>query len=312
LTRLLTRDYLHTNNSARLFERVQGREFARVSILIRPESLAEATNLLAARDYTILSGGTDVFPALVDRPPPTAMLDLSRLDDIRGITSEDGTIRIGGAATWSEIIAAPLPRAFDALKAAAREVGSVQIQNRGTIAGNLCNASPAADGVPPLLALDAEVELVSSCGTRRLALADFILGNRHTARAPDEILSAVIVPEPHACARSAFLKLGARRYLVISIVMVAVVVDCAPDHTICDARVAVGSASLVATRLPALEARLRGKKIDADLAPTITAEELAPLSPIDDVRATAVYRMDAACELIARALMQACEAGKHA
>jgi CO/xanthine dehydrogenase FAD-binding subunit len=283
-----------------------------VSILIRPESLAEATNLLAARDYTILSGGTDVFPALVDRPPPAAMLDLSRLDDIRGITSQDGTIRIGGAATWSEIMEAPLPRAFDALKAAAREVGSVQIQNRGTIAGNLCNASPAADGVPPLLALDAEVELVSSCGTRRLALADFVLGNRHTARAPDEILSAVIVPEPHACARSAFLKLGTRRYLVISIVMVAVVVDCAPDHTICDARVAVGSASVVATRLPALEARLRGQTADADLARTITADELAPLSPIDDVRATAVYRMDAARELVARALMQACEAGKHA
>jgi CO/xanthine dehydrogenase FAD-binding subunit len=283
-----------------------------VSILIRPASLTEATDLLAARDYMLLAGGTDVFPALVDRPAPAAMLDLSRLAEIRGIAAKDGAIRIGGATTWSEIIEAPLPPAFDALKAAAREVGSVQIQNRGTIAGNLCNASPAADGVPPLLALDAEVELVSSCGTRRLALADFILGNRHTARAPDEILSAVIVPEPHACARSAFLKLGARRYLVISIVMVAVVVDCAPDHTICDARIAVGSASLVATRLPALEARLRGQKADADLARTITAGELAPLSPIDDVRATAGYRIDAARELIARALMQACEAGRHA
>jgi CO/xanthine dehydrogenase FAD-binding subunit len=283
-----------------------------VSILIRPASLAEATNLLAARDYTILSGGTDVFPALVDRPPPTAMLDLSRLEEIRGIAAQDGAIRIGGATTWSEIIVAPLPPAFDALKAAAREVGSVQIQNRGTIAGNLCNASPAADGIPPLLALDAEVELVSSCGTRRLALADFLLGNRHTARASDEILSAIIVPEPHACARSAFVKLGARRYLVISIVMVAVVVDCAPDHTICDARIAIGSASAVATRLPALEARLRGQKLDSDMARTITADELAPLAPIDDVRATAAYRIDAARELIARALFQACEAGAHA
>jgi CO/xanthine dehydrogenase FAD-binding subunit len=283
-----------------------------VSILVRPESLAEATSLLAARGYTILSGGTDVFPALVDRPPPAAMLDVSHLPEIRGISRRDGAIRIGGATTWSEIIAAPLPRAFDALKAAARELGSVQIQNRGTIAGNLCNASPAADGVPPLLALDAEVELVSSCGTRRLALADFILGNRHTARAPDEILSAILVPEPHACACSAFLKLGARRYLVISIVMVAVVVDCAPDHTICDARIAVGSASVVATRLPALEMRLRGQRIDANLARSISATELAPLAPIDDVRATAGYRLDASRELIARALTQACEAHSHA
>ncbi|MEA2856007.1 MAG: hypothetical protein QOH98_328 [Methylobacteriaceae bacterium] len=283
-----------------------------MSILVRPNSLAEAASLLAGRDYTILCGGTDVFPALVDRPPPAAMLDLSRLDEIRGIVTRDGAIRIGGATTWSAIIATPLPAAFDALKAAAREVGSVQIQNRGTIAGNLCNASPAADGVPPLLALDAEVELVSSCGTRRLALADFILGNRHTARASDEILSAVIVPQPHACARSAFVKLGARRYLVISIVMVAVVVDCAADQTICDARIAVGSASVVATRLPGLEARLRGHKLDADFARTITADELAALAPIDDVRATAVYRMDAARELIARALMQACEAHAYA
>ena len=283
-----------------------------MSILVRPGSLKDAADLLAARDYTILCGGTDVFPGLVDRPPPAAMLDLSRLAEIRGITTPHGIIRIGGATTWSEIIAERLPPAFDALKAAAREVGSVQIQNRGTIAGNLCNASPAADGVPPLLALDAEVELVSSCGVRQLALADFVLGNRHTARTRDEILSAVIVREPHACARSAFLKLGARRYLVISIVMVAVVVDFAPDHTICEARVAVGSASVVATRLPALEARLRGQTIDTNIAHTISAEELAPLAPIDDVRATADYRMDAARELIGRTLLQASKAPSHA
>ena len=283
-----------------------------MSILVRPDSLKEATDLLAARDYTILCGGTDVFPALIDRPPPAAMLDLSRLDEIRGITRQEDTIRIGGATTWSEIIATRLPPAFDALQSAAREVGSVQIQNRGTVAGNLCNASPAADGVPPLLAPAAEVELVSSCGKRRLALADFILGNRHTARAPDEILSAIIVPEPHACARSAFLKLGARRYLVISIVMVAVLMDCAPDHTICDARVAVGSASIVATRLAALEARLRGQRIGPELAETITAEELAPLVPIDDIRATAAYRMEVARELVARALTQAGAVHAHA
>jgi CO/xanthine dehydrogenase FAD-binding subunit len=108
------------------------------------------------------------------------------------------------------------------------------------------------------------------------------------------------------------VKLGARRYLVISIVMVAVVVDCTPDHTICDARIAVGSASVVATRLPALEARLRAQSIGADVARTITTEELAPLAPIEDVRATAAYRLDSARELIGRALMQACEAHAHA
>ncbi len=104
-------------------------------------------------------------------------------------------IRIGGLTTWSEVVATPLPRCFDALKSAAREIGGIQIQNRGTVAGNLCNASPAADGVPPLLALDAEVELVSGRGNAPCAaLADFIVGNRKTLRRPDEILTNVIVP----------------------------------------------------------------------------------------------------------------------
>src|SRR4051812_20109551 len=224
---------------------------------LRPARLEEALAALA-RPWTVLAGGTDFYPARVGRAIEENVLDVTGIADLRGISAGPAGWRLGATTTWSELIETPLPPLFDGLKQAAREVGGRQIQNAGTLAGNLCNASPAADGVPPLLALDAEVELVSSCGKRRLALDDFILGNRHTARAPDEILSAVIVAEPHACARSAFLKLGARRYLVISIVMVAVVVDFAPNHTICDARIAVGSASVVATRLPVLEARLRG------------------------------------------------------
>ena len=98
-------------------------------------------------------------------------MDISGLNDFRDIKTEADHIRIGGLTTWTEIIRAPLPRCFDALKSAAREVGSVQIQNRGTVAGNLCNASPAADGVPPLLALDANVELISQTGVRRMPLA---------------------------------------------------------------------------------------------------------------------------------------------
>ncbi|MGH9551787.1 MAG: FAD binding domain-containing protein, partial [Terriglobales bacterium] len=172
----------------------------------------------------ILSGGTDFFPALGDRPAPDRVVDISGLTEIKGITEEGNYIRIGGLTTWSEVLAAPLPRCFDALKSAAREIGGIQIQNRGTIGGNLCNASPAADGVPPLLALDAEVELASAAGRRRVLLADFIVGNRKTLRRPDEILAAVLVPRGLDDARSVFVKLGARCYLVISIAMVAAVV----------------------------------------------------------------------------------------
>ncbi len=204
----------------------------------RPRSLDEAVRVLAESGGQILSGGTDFFPALGDRPAPDRVVDISGLAGIKGITVETGYIRIGGLTTWSEVIATPLPRCFDALKSAAREIGGIQIQNRGTVAGNLCNASPAADGVPPLLALDAEVELVSASGMRRISLADFIVGNRKTLRRPDEILANIIVPRTIEDAASAFLKLGARRYLVISIAMVAAVVK-----TDDNGRVARGSCS---------------------------------------------------------------------
>jgi CO/xanthine dehydrogenase FAD-binding subunit len=124
----------------------------------------------------------------------------------------------------------------------------VQIQNSGTVAGNLCNASPAADGVPPLLALDASVELASVAGTRRLKLDDFILGPRRTARRADELLAAILIPKPRAAAHSHFLKLGARRYLVISIAMVAAAIE-SERGKITTARVAVGACGPVAQRL---------------------------------------------------------------
>src|SRR5204863_776089 len=148
---------------------------------------------------------------------------ITAVREIKGIAREKDYFRIGGGTTWTKVLQTPLPQCFDALKSAAREIGSVQIQNRGTVAGNLCNASPAADSVPPLLALDAEVELVSIGGRRGVLLADFIVGSRKTLRRADELLTAVIVPRVVENARSVFLKVGARRYLVISIAMVAIV-----------------------------------------------------------------------------------------
>ena len=211
-------------------------------------------------------------------------------------------IRIGGLTTWSQLVATPLPRCFDALKSAAREIGGIQIQNRGTVAGNLCNASPAADSVPPLLALDAEVGLISEAGSRRMSLADFIVGNRKTVRRPDEILANVIVPRTLDDARSVFLKLGARRYLVISIAMVAAVVKTDNAGRVAEARIAIGSCSAVARRLTALERALVGIPARIGLGTIAQAEHLAQLSPIDDVRATASYRNDAALTLVRRAL----------
>jgi CO/xanthine dehydrogenase FAD-binding subunit len=252
-----------------------------------------------------MGGGTDVFPAHVGRPLPSSVLDVTRVSELRSITRTSEAVRFGGAVRWSEILSADLPPMFDALKAAAREVGSIQIQNRGTIAGNLCNASPAADGIPALLALDAEVELASVRGIRGLKLSDFITSYRSTAKLHDEILSAVTVPALPLHVRSSFLKLGSRRYLVISIVMAAVVVNRQADGCIADVRVAVGAASPVAQRLSALEADVRGTMADSLSTFKITEAHLQPLSPIDDVRATASYRLDAAKEIIRRTLLSA-------
>lgn len=267
----------------------------------RPKTLDEAVGQLAVPGVQILSGGTDFYPALGERVVAGSVMDISGLRELRGIFLEGDFFRIGGLTTWTDVIRTPLPRCFDALKSAAREVGSVQIQNRGTVAGNLCNASPAADGVPPLLALDAEVELTSRAGSRRLALAEFLIGNRRTLRRPDELLTAVWVPRELENARSAFLKLGARRYLVISISMVAAVIRV--DAGRVDAvRVAVGSCSAVAQRLTALERDLTGAPADTGLGSLVTADHLALLSPIDDVRATGEYRRDASLTLVRRAL----------
>ena len=269
---------------------------------IKPKTLPEAVTALAAGDARILSGGTDFYPALGDRVVKGTVLDVSGLGELRGVSRESDHFRIGGLTTWSDIIRAPLPRCFDTLKAAAREVGSVQIQNRGTLAGNLCNASPAADGVPPLLALDAEIEAVSKAGKRTMPLSDFIVGNRKTQRKPDELLTAILIPRAIEDAPSTFLKLGSRRYLVISIAMVAVIVQVDRSGHVVEARVAVGSCSAVARRLRSLENELAGASVTDGLAQIVKPQHLASLSPIDDVRATAEYRMDASLRLVQRAL----------
>lgn len=231
------------------------------------------------------------------------VLDITAVNGLRGIQTGKTQVRIGAATRWADIFRADLPPAFDMLKQAAAMVGSVQIQNAGTLAGNLCNASPAADGVPCLLALDAKVELASLLGLRTLPLVEFITGPRQTALEPGEIVTAVLIPNSATQGQSRFLKLGAREYLVISIAMVAarLVVK---DARITQAAFAVGACSAVATRLPALETALIGQPLDASIADHVTTELIAPsLAPIDDIRADGPYRYHAAAELLRRALL---------
>lgn len=268
-----------------------------------PTDLDLALEIAAQPFGKIVAGGTDVYPSAKKGVVPEFFLDLTRLRGFANITGQNSTVRIGAATTWSQIAQANLPPAFDALKQAAKEVGSVQIQNTGTIAGNICNASPAADGVPPLLALDAKVELASAArGTRVLALSEFLRGVRQTELADDELMTAIVIPAlpKHAC--SAFKKLGSRRYLVISISMVAATITCDNDGRIIDARVAVGACSPIAQRLPLLERDIIGKMVQ-DIK--LTDEHFTALSPIDDVRGSGLYRLDVVAEQCVRAIRKA-------
>jgi CO/xanthine dehydrogenase FAD-binding subunit len=275
-----------------------------ISLFLRPETLDEALNALAQTHGTILSGGTDLFPAFTGSQLRGPVIDISAITELKGVHSTADFIHIGGRTSWSEILAAPLPGGFDGLRAAAREIGSIQIQNQATVAGNICNASPAADGVAALLALDAEVALVSRHASRTISLSEFIQGNRKTIRQPDEILTSIRIPRRWENAASTFLKLGARRYLVISIVMVAANLVIGSDGRIREVAICVGSCSPRALRLRELEKELTGAFAGAHALKTIKPEYFSTLSPIDDVRATAAYRQEAAQTLVRRALAE--------
>jgi CO/xanthine dehydrogenase FAD-binding subunit len=272
-----------------------------MSSLIRPRDLDHAL-ALAAGGLRPLAGGTDVWPATQGPDLPGDFVDLGALPGLRGVwPAPDGSLRIGACTTWADLAGAGLPPALAALREAAREVGGRQIQAAGTLGGNLCTASPAADGVPPLLACGAEVELVRLGHRRRLPLAAFLTGPRRTALGPGEVLAAVIVPPAGLTGASRFLKLGARRHLVISIAMVAARLVLR-EGRVQAAALAVGACAPTARRLPLVEAALAGARATEAAEHIDPSAVAAALAPIDDLRASAAYRARAASELLRRAV----------
>lgn len=271
----------------------------------KPGSVEEALALIGEGRWRVLAGGTDFYPALGAKPLTDNVLDINGLSELRGISETSTHVVIGARTTWTDIVRAALPRAFDALKQAAREVGSVQIQNTGTIAGNICNASPAADGVPALMILDAEVEVASAGARRHEPLETFIRGNRKIGLEPNEMVTAIRLPKASLAGASSFFKLGARRYLVISIAMAAVRIAFGEDGTVSEAAIAVGACSTVAKRLRGLERSLVGRDAASLAVEPPDERHFADLAPIDDVRGSAEYRHAAAREIVARALAAA-------
>ena len=265
----------------------------------RPDNLEDALAALDEHPRIMLAGGTDFFPARVGKSIMDNVLDLTGIPQLRAIQQTVEGFQLGALTTWTDIVEAKLPPAFDGLKQAAKTIGGVQTQNAGTLCGNICNASPAADSVPNLLALEAEVQLQSVRETRVLPLEEFILGNRKTAKKEDELISGIFIPHPAEKALGNFEKLGTRAYLVISIVMVGVVAELNGLDEILNLKIAIGACSPVAQRLRLLEQEAVGQKLNSI---EILPKHLELLEPIDDIRASADYRKKVVPELIQRAI----------
>jgi len=269
---------------------MQGSVFNRT--LLRPKSLREALAML--RDnapLTPMAGCTDLYVALnFGTLAETRFLDLWRLDALRRIEARGDVLSIGALATHADIIRSPLVRARVAMLAAAsRVVGGVQIQNRGTLGGNVANASPAGDTLPVLAAADAVVVLQSAAGTRRVPFTGFYTGYRQSVRRPDELVAALEVPRLRG--RQFFRKVGTRAAQAISKVVIAGVVG---DEV----RVALGSVAPTVVRALRTEAALARGATLADAQRTLMDE----IAPIDDIRSTAEYRRRVAANLLARLL----------
>ena len=254
------------------------------------------------RETTVLAGGTDLMVGLQMQPSLSGhFLNIWGLDDLRGIRLEENELVVGALSTHREILESSLVAThLPALAQSARTVGARQIQNRGTLGGNLANASPAADTAPVLLAADASVELVSQTGRRRVALDDFFLGYKQIARRPDELLAAIRCPVQTKDHLDFFCKVGTRRAQAISKVVIGARARFAPDGSIAEARLALGSVAATTVRLPKTEQLLQGGTPNTGLAIAAAQTARQEITPIDDVRSTADYRRQVTGNLAAR------------
>lgn len=272
-----------------------------------PATLAEAYELLSDGDgWRAIAGGTDLMVQITGElgPAPARVLDIWRLDELRGISFDDGSLVLGALTTYTEIRRSPLvAEHLPALAEAAATIGAAQIQNRGTIGGNAVNASPAGDTLPVLLATDAELVLGSRRGERQVGAAEFWTGYRQTARADDELLLRIRIPLP-AGRQVRFRKVGTRRAQAISKVVLALAWR--PDAGVWrEVRVALGSVAPTPVRVRRTEAVLEGAAPRRETADHAAATVAAEIAPIDDVRSTAEYRRIVTARVLHRELREA-------
>ncbi|MHB8419568.1 MAG: FAD binding domain-containing protein [Myxococcales bacterium] len=269
--------------------------------------LAEAYAVLAARlpGLRVLAGGTDLMVQLNARVGLTRfghVLDIWKLSELRFVDRQGGTLRIGALATYTDLLRSPLVReALPALAEVSREVGAWAIQNRGTLGGNVCNASPAGDTLPILLAAGATLVLGGPRGERRVAAEDFFVAYRKTALAADELLLRAELPALATSERLVYRKVGTRRAQSISRTFLAVRAAAAGGR-LSGVRIAAGCVAPVPLRCKATEAAVEGRAMDAPALAAARAALLAEIHPISDVRASAEYRARVSGNVLERLL----------
>ena len=276
-----------------------------------PKSMqALVDTLQALTNYVILAGGTDLLVKMKEkllRPMPQAIVDINGIEALREIREEGQCIRIGALVSHSELSqAALINKKAIVLAEAAAQVGSPQIRNRGTVGGNICNASPAADTVPALLALGARVKVSYQDGFLEMPLAEVFQGPGKTCLRPGQFISSITVHSLQADEGAAFLKVGKRKALAIAMINCAVWLRLAGD-AISDVRIALGSVAPTPVRLYELEEWLQGRPACSEVFAEAGSRAAQWIRPIDDIRCTAAYRTRLARIIVFRSLTAAAE-----
>lgn len=273
-----------------------------------PTRLVDAYALLAGGDVVPIAGGTDVMVRINGElgPAPGRMLDLSRIRALEGVSLESGALVVGARTTYADLRRSALCREHaPALVEAAATIGAAQIQNRGTIGGNIANASPAGDTLPVLLAMDAQLELGSHRGDRVVPAGEFFPSYRTTALEPDELILRIRIPLVSG-RETRFRKVGTRRAQAISKVVMAVAWRShGPSAGWSDVRVALGSVAATPIRAAAAEAAIEGSRPTPEVADAAAEALAGELEPIDDVRSTAEYRRIVAARILHRIVRDA-------
>lgn len=275
---------------------------------VRPRDLEEALDILSQQgaEACPLAGGTDLLVNIrAGKISPKLVVDIGELRELKVMTFDSSEVRMGAAVCHSDLVRSrELAEHGKVLVEAAKTIGGLQVRNRGTIGGNLANASPAADTAVPLLALGATLEVRNRGGMREVSLDEFFLGPGSTVLEADEIITEIRFPTVRM-RKGAFLKLGRRNALAISIASVAVLVEIDADRrAFGDVRIALGAVAPTPIRAKSAENMLRGEHISKEVVERAAMAALEDVQPISDVRAPAEYRKEVVKILLQRALRQ--------